>query len=193
MTNNQIVLSEGESLLWSGKPKKNAFITKRTITMMPIAIVWLLFDSTFIMAAFQDGESTLFMIPFFALHLMPVWIWIGNMITASRRWKNTMYYVTNRRMVIQSGYWAVNEVSLFYKEVEHAQVHIGLVSKLFQTGSIWFNGDYRKNGFVFEELENPNEAYRKIQKIILDIQTDMEYPNALRPEINEGYNTEYRP
>ena len=32
----------------------------------------------------------------------------------------------------------------------------------------------------------------KIQKIVMDIQTDTEYPNALRPSDNPGYNTSYK-
>ena len=34
---------------------------------------------------------------------------------------------------------------------------------------------------------------KDIQKIILDMQTDMEFPNAYRPETNPGYHTDYRP
>ena len=129
---------------------------------------------------------------------MPVWLWIASIVTAGRRWQNTQYLVTNRRIIIQSGFWAVNEVSLYYKEIEHTQMYIGFFDKMFHTGTIRFNGsDYNGNtqrtGFILEALENPNEVYQLVQKVVLDIQTDIEYPNALRPEINEGYNTEYRP
>ena len=42
------------------------------------------------------------------------------------------------------------------------------------------------------DIENPYEIYPKLQKIVLDIQTDVEYPNAYRPSENPGYNTEYK-
>ena len=46
---------------------------------------------------------------------------------------------------------------------------------------------------AFLDIENVRDIYSKLQKIVLDIQTDMEYPNALRPDENPGYNTKYNP
>ena len=41
--------------------------------------------------------------------------------------------------------------------------------------------------------EDYKELFPKVQKIILDIQSDIEYPNQFRPENNPGYNTKYNP
>lgn len=167
---------------------------------MPIAIVWLCFDSVLIGEIFSGGGNTLFLIPFTLLHLMPVWLWLGSMLTAGKRWKNTNYYVTNRRIIIQGGFWSVNENSLFYKDLRNAQVRIGLLGKLFHTGDILVDDgmittrNTRHPTFpMLEGLEDPHGIYNRIQKIILDMQTDMEYPNAFRPAENPGYQTEYRP
>lgn len=197
---NAPVLAAGEAVLWRGKPKKGAFIATKALTMLPIAVIWLILDLSILLPSLQDGDMLFFLIPFFALHLMPVWIWLGSALTAGKRWKNTNYYVTNRRIIIQGGFLAVNETSLFYKDLRNAQVCIGLLDKLFHTGDIVFdsgvvvyNRKNRQHGPMLEDLENPHEVYNRIQKIILDMQTDMEYPNALRPEENPGYRTEYRP
>ena len=45
---------------------------------------------------------------------------------------------------------------------------------------------------AFLDVDNSKEVYLKIQKIVMDIQTDIEYPNALRPEENPGYKTKYK-
>ena len=45
---NTPVLSANESILWRGKPKKSAFIATKSLTMLPIAVVWLMFDLNFI-------------------------------------------------------------------------------------------------------------------------------------------------
>ena len=191
-------LAAGEAILWRGKPKKSAFIAAKSLTLMPLAIVWLCVDSTLIVSALDGGPW--FLIPFMLLHLMPVWIWLGSMLTAGRRWENTNYYVTNRRIIIQGGFFAVNETTLFYKDLRNARVRIGLLGKLFQVGDVVFdNGLYYGNGRnreqlpTLEALEDPNQVYQRIQRIILDIQTDMEYPNAYRPAENAGYQTDYRP
>ena len=191
-------LAAGETILWRGKPKKSAFIASKSLTLMPIAIVWLCFDSVLISSAFSGGPW--FLIPFMLLHLMPVWLWLGSMITAGRRWENTNYYVTNRRIIIQGGFLAVNETTLFYKDLRNARVRIDLLDKLFHTGDVVFdNGIYYGNSRSqnrlphLEDLEDPYQVYERIQKIILDIQTDIEYPNAFRPAENPGYQTDYRP
>ena len=200
LTPQKLVLGEGEEVLWEGKPKKGAFIATKSLTMFPIAIIWLMLDLSFIVPSIMEGEMLFFIIPFFTLHLMPVWIWLANVLTASRRYKNTGYYVTNRRIIIQHGFFAVNEVSLFYKDLQNVQMKVGFVDKIFHVGDICFDSGIRydsrgnkQNEFVFEELEDAQEVYARIQKIVLDIQTDIEYPNDLRPKNNSGYNTQYRP
>ena len=194
------VLAAGEMVLWQGKPKRGAFIATKSLTMLPIAVIWLILDLNIIIPAISEGEMLGFLIPFFTLHLMPVWIWLGSTITAGRRWKNTQYYVTNRRIILQSGFLAVNEESLLYTGIRNAKVRIGLLDKLFHTGDIVFDnghvefGNEKKASYpVMEDLDNPHEVYNRIQKIIMDIQTDIEYPNAFRPAENPGYQTEYRP
>lgn len=194
------VLAAGEMVLWQGKPKRGAFIATKSLTMLPIAVIWLILDLNIIIPAISEGEMLGFLIPFFTLHLMPVWIWLGSTITAGRRWKNTHYYVTNRRIILQSGFLAVNEESLLYTGIRNAKVRIGLLDKLFHTGDIVFDnghvefGNEKKVSYpVMEDLDNPHEVYNRIQKIIMDIQTDIEYPNAFRPAENPGYQTDYTP
>ena len=85
---NTPVLAAGESILWRGKPKKSAFIATKSLTMLPIAIIWLCFDSVLIMEAFQ-GDGPWFLIPFMLLHLMPVWIYLGGVLFSFRRHRHT--------------------------------------------------------------------------------------------------------
>lgn len=191
------VLSSGEQILWNGKPNKKAFVTSHSLTMMPIAIIWLCLDMTFILNMIRADGLELFTLGFFALHLMPVWIWLGSLITAPKRWRNTNYYVTNRRIIIQGGFWAVNEKSLFFKDIRSVQSRVGIFDKLFGTGSILFNSEMLSNNNKatppsFQYLENAQQIYTRVQRTVLDMQTDMEFPNAYRPEENPGYNTDYK-
>ena len=194
---NRPVLAADEHILWSGKPKKNAFIASHSLTMMPIAIVWICFDFSAISSIFSSGNIQWFLVGFFALHMMPVWIWLGSLITAPKRWRNTNYYVTNRRIIIQGGFLAVNEKSLFFKEIRSVQSKVGLFDKLSGTGSVLFNaemisGNNKATPPSFQYLENAGAVYQRVQRTVLDMQTDMEYPNALRPEENPGYKTDYK-
>ena len=64
--------------------------------------------------------------------------------------------------------------------------------KVFQKN--FLNSVYTENDKkeIILDIENPYEIYPKLQKIVLDIQADIEFPNAYRPSENPGYNTEYR-
>lgn len=194
-TNKIPSLNISEYILWQGQPEKKPFIAKRTFVMMPIAIVWLIFDSSAIAAVIAEGGSFLFiLLPFMALHLTPVWIWLANIISARRIWKNTTYYITNHRIIIQNGFFAINETSIFYKDLRDVKLKIGIFNKFSHTGDILLNatsGD-SNNSDSFEFLKDAQDIYERLQKIIFNIQTDIEYPNALRPKDNPGYNTNYK-
>lgn len=196
---NRPVLAAGESVLWSGKPKRSAYIADQVLTMLPIAVIWLIFDMSFI--SMGSFGANLFFLAFFALHLMPVWLWLGSALTANKRWHNTHYYVTNRRILIRGGFLAVNEESLYYKDIRSVRVSVGLIDKLFGSGDILFDTavpvyygrNKRQHIPKFEDLQDPHAVYERVQRIVLDMQTDMEFPNAYRPESNPGYRTEYDP
>lgn len=194
-TNKIPSLNISEYILWQGQPEKKPFIAKRTFVMMPIAIVWLIFDSSAIAAVIAEGGSFLFiLLPFMALHLTPVWIWLANIISARRIWKNTTYYITNHRIIIQNGFFAINEASIFYKDLRDVKLKIGIFNKFSHTGDILLNatGGDSNSSDSFEFLKDAQDIYERLQKIIFNIQTDIEYPNALRPKDNPGYNTNYK-
>lgn len=189
----------GEQVLLSLKPKKNAFVLNKVLAMMPFALLWLGFDSVFIGAAFSGnmGGMSFILIPFMLLHLMPVWIWLGNVFTANRRWKNTMYYVTDKRIIIQTGFLDRELQTVYYKDIRDVNLRVGILDKLLGVGDVHFDmGHFDRKGRAvtkaFLDIENAREAYTRIQKIVLDIQTDIQFPNAYRPEDNPGYNTGYR-
>lgn len=189
------ILVNGESIIWNGKPKKSAYIINKFFTMLPFAIIWLMFDSIFIISFIASGnfmEMLWFIIPFLALHLMPVWIWLSNVLTAKKNWENTEYYVTDKRIIIESGFIGMNYQTIYYKDIKNVYLRIGVIDKILKVGDIYFDINHNRTQF-FVDLENPYELYTKLQKIVLDIQTDIEFPNNLRPNENNGYNTKYIP
>lgn len=197
------LLIEGENLIWSAKPKKSAFIVNKVLAMMPFALVWLLFDLAFLIPMISSGqinEMLFIIIPFFVIHLLPVWIWLGNVVTANKRWKNTKYYVTDKRIMIQTGFIGTDYQTIYYKDIKNVNLRIGIIDKLLGVGDVYFelgnflnyNTKVSAMKVAFLDVENPYEIYPKLQKIVLDIQTDIEYPNALRTDENYGYNTKYK-
>jgi hypothetical protein len=197
-------LMPGEIIIWRGRPKKSAFVLNSSIKMAPFAIIWLLIDCSFIVpmlgvgSAFGIGRMLGFMIPFFAIHLMPVWIWLYNMLTACGRWKNTEYAVTDKRIILCNGLVGYEFQSIYYKDIAHVTMHVGAIDRFCGVGDISVLLNFRdagENGASASilDVERPEEVYSIVQKTVLNVQTDIHYPNALRPEENPGYNTQYRP
>lgn len=194
-------LAEGEQELWSAKPKKSAFIINNIVRMMPVALIWLLFDSFIIYVFISSGaikEMVLPIILFFAFHLLPVWIWLGNVLTANKKWKNTKYYVTDKRIIVQTGIIGESYDTIYYKDIKNVSLKIGVIDKLLKVGDIYIDtgsiltSSSKNVMMTILDVENPYEIYGKLQKIVLDIQTDIEFPNAYRPDENPGYNTKYK-
>lgn len=194
-------LTEGEQVLWSAKPKKSAFVINNILTMLPFALIWLLFDSIFIVAFVSSGSPKEMILPiilFFAFHLMPVWIWLGNVLTANKKWKNTKYYVTDKRIIIQTGIIGASYDTIYYKDIKNVSLKVGIIDKLLKVGDIYIDtgsiltSSSKNVMMTILDVENPYEIYGKLQKIVLDIQTDIEFPNAYRPDENLGYNTKYK-
>lgn len=198
-------LMPDESIIWKGGPKKSAFIINSSITMMPFALMWLAFDSFFIISASQFGDlggMGFFFIGFFAFHLMPVWIWLYNVFTAYGRWKNTSYAVTNKRIIIRNGFIGYQYNSIYYTDITNVSLHVGVIDRILGVGDIHIAtnisfGTTKKGNPVnttsILDIEVPEHVMGIVQKTVMDMQTDIHYPNALRPEVNPGYHTEYRP
>lgn len=191
------MLAEDETVLWRGKPKRSAYIASRVCRMLPVALIWLLFDGGFIGAMIGLGVfkelppfAVAFICVFFALHLIPVWIWAANVATASRAQKNTEYALTDRRVLLRSGVIGIDVNNLFYTEIKSVNLKVGLTDKWFKVGDIYITANSRAQ--VISDIENPYQVVTMLQKIVGDIQADIHYPNALRPEENEGYKTKYR-
>ncbi len=196
------LLMEGEQLLWSGKPKKNAFIINKSVTMMPFALLWFCFDGFFIGTFVKTGAANSmlwFIVPFFAFHLMPVWIWLYNMLSAGRRWQNTEYAVTDKRIMIRDGVVGYSYQNLYYTDINSVNLHVGVIDRMLGVGDIIIDSRIHvasgnnTRGPAILDIENPEEIFRQVQKTILDIQTDIHYPNAMRPGENPGFNTQYKP
>lgn len=190
------ILNSGEQILWQGKPKKKAYILSSIFSMMPFALIWLLFDSGFIIAMFATEAfsqmptgAIIGIIAFFAFHMTPVWIWLANIITASRGYKNLEYAFTNKRIIIRSGIIGIDFNNIYYSEIESVNLKVGITDKMLGVGDIYIKSNNKAQ--ILFDISDPYFITQKLQEIVIDIKTDIEFPNGLRPEENPGYNTRY--
>ena len=184
-----------EQVLWRGKPKKSAFILSKIFQLLPFVLIWVLFDSFFIYGMIKIGAfkqlGTFFIViivVFFAIHLAPLWVWLSNVLTASSQHKNIEYVFTTKRIIIRSGI-IIDLKNIYYMDIQTMNVKVGVIDKLTKVGDIYIMSKFETA--VLWDIEDPYNVLNMLQKIVNDIKTDMYYPNALRPEENQGYNTQY--
>lgn len=198
MQNNSIddVINADEKVLWRGAPNAKSYVWANIVKMLPIAVIWLIFDGTFLTiigTQMAQGHIPMgilwFIVPFFILHLTPVWIWIGNTVKAVKEVKNLEYAVTDKRIIIRSGMIGIDFKFINYTEIDSVNVKVGLIDRIFKVGDIYVNSSV--NSGVLWDVSNPYGIARALQKVITDIKSDVNYPNAMRPDSNPGYKTEY--
>lgn len=186
------ILSPDEDILQRLKPNKKVLILESIFKGLPFVLLWVAFDFTFIFIFFSTGlplEMLGFIIPFFILHLMPLWIYIANIVKTFGGLKNIEYVFTDKRIIIRSGIVGIDFKTIFYTDVEGINVRVGLFDRLFKVGDLYIKAF--NQSAVLQNIEKPYFFLNKLQKITLDIKTDIQYPNDLRPKENHGYNTDY--
>ena len=190
------IVNDSEKILWRGKPNAKSYVLAAMLKMLPIAIIWMIFDGMFIffisMGMAQEQillEILGFIIPFFLLHLTPVWIWIANTVRAVREVKNLEYAITDKRVIIRSGIIGIDFKFVNYTEIDSVNIKVGFIDRIFKVGDIYINSSV--NSAVLWDVENPYGIGTALQKVTTDIKSDIHYPNAMRPEENPGYKTGY--
>lgn len=194
-------IGRGEAVIWEGKKAKSVSIMEAMFNpMLPFALVWLFLDMSFVGAIFGTGEKDMinFMIVFMIIHLMPVWIYLGGVISAGIRAKNTRYVITQKGIYIQKGLFTTTTELKPFAELSHVSVRRGVFDKIFGTGDVILtcDGNISSGSFHGTNIDNIQE-YEKVFKLVKDYQeavySDTMYPNEYRPANNPGYNTLYNP
>jgi hypothetical protein len=98
--------------------------------------------------------------------------------------------------MFRGGFFGVDYASIDYDSIQNAAVNVNPLEKLFRVGTIKvFSGQRDHNGINVAQniccIPFPYETYKKMKSIAVDIKSDINYPNKLRPEDNPGYNSKY--
>lgn len=202
-----LLIGKGEKILYAGKPDKKCYIFESIFNpLLPFAALWGLFDMFFIGTAFSSDkadEAAFFIIPFMALHMMPVWLYLGGALLSFRRYRNTAYIVTDKAIYASGGIFARTYKSKPFAELSHVDLHRGVFDQWFGVGDIIttsaqanpmsMNGrrTSANAGISIDSIANYAEVYKLVKQLQEDIYTDVMYPNDLRPSENHGYKSKY--
>ncbi len=202
ITQNQLpkqfsaVKDEDEEFIWIGEPKFIPFLATG-IPFLIIGLIWGAFDY-FGFIRNMPAKMAGFAIQFFALHLFPFWGSILNMLRLILVHKNTFYAITNKRVMMRSGFWGIDFNAIDYDKISDIQVTVNPLENMLGVGTLRFSaGKVNSKGNPLTEdfiaVDNPYDVFKKVKSVSVDVKTDWNYPNKLRPGDNPGYNTKYTP
>ncbi len=167
-------INPDESVIWSGRPDKKAFVLKSVFNiLLPISALWLLFDIPLLFDSLtEQAELSFFLVPFFLFHLFPVWIYIGNIFFSFKRYSNTYYLLTDKSVYLSGGIFSCNVKSKPLNRFDEISVHRGITDKIFKVGSVCIGFDNNmqssfsflyQNSFCFVCLPDCDEICRRIR------------------------------
>ena len=175
----ELLLSD-EQVLWEAKPKKSAYILSAIIKMMPIAILWIIFDTFFIMSIIKImGTFPWFLWLFFAAHLIPVWIWIANIVKSVLEIKNIEYLATYKRLIVKRGVIA-DVINVSYADVTSIDLKVGLIDKILGVGDLYV--DTKSQDVILSDVQTPYKVVNDLQQIAFTSKNDAYFPNAIREQ-----------
>jgi len=195
----QSVTEPGEKILWQGKPVFWPFVL-HGVPILAFGLLWGAMDLGLFGAAGHSARPTdvHFLTAFMILHSVPAWGGVLYCLYLVLSHSNTLYAYTNRRMLMRGGVFGSSFKSIDYDRIQELDVIVGFTDRLFNVGTVRaYSGNTTSKGSPiydrFVSIENPYDVYRAIKGVEVDVKTDWTYPNALRPAVNPGYRTEYKP
>lgn len=119
-------------------------------------------------------------------------------------YKHLYYAITDKRIIIQKGVIGRDFEYIDFDQVTNSEVSVGFWDKVLKqnSGSILVSsagsfactrqGQQISKPYTVSNIENPYEVFKFFKKASFDVKADINYPNALRPTENKGYQTDYR-
>ncbi len=192
------LISSNEEILYQGKPNKKCFVFESIFNpLLPFAIIWGCMDSKILSGNMYGGSVNYFILLFMIFHLMPVWLYLGGVVFAFRKYKNTYYIVTDHAIYVSKGIFTKSFNSKPFAELSHVDLHRGIFDQIFKVGDILITTNQITRNNVpavisINSISNYMEVYNIVKKLQKDIYSDVMFPNDLRPKENHGYRTRYK-
>jgi len=106
-------LESGEKLLWSGRPRQGIVFRSSDIFLIPFSLLWggfaIFWEVAALYGTSRSGTNTpqavKFVFPLFGLPFVAIGLYMifGRFFTDSAQRRNTVYGITDQRVIIRSG------------------------------------------------------------------------------------------
>lgn len=201
------ILNTNEKIIWEGKPNGVVYKIGPYLTVIISIIAVLLI--------IQNGTNNGFSILNYILLGVVVLMFFLPAIYRILSYRYITYLITDKRLILQHGLIGRDFDFVDYDKIESSNVNVGIFDKIMgkNTGtiSVYANrmmpvsSSFRDGTgatktitsmqnvpFTLVYITDPYHVFNLFKKVSFDIKSDINYPNKLRPETNEGYNTDYK-
>lgn len=186
-----------ETILYEGKPDKKCFIFESIFNpLLPVAILWAVFDLSFLGIGGGMGGMQMVTTVFMLFHMMPVWLYLAGVVFSFRRYRNAYYIITDHAVYVSSGIFTMNLASKTFAELSRVNLHRGIFDQMFHVGDVQITTSQLTSKNVpavlgINSISDYARVYQLVKQLQKDIYSDVMYPNDLRPKENHGYQTKY--
>lgn len=193
------VLDKGEKILWIDRPLfipymlTSIWLNLFFFVFGGIIFSLLILDNDF--ATNKDGSPEYM---FWIISTVFLFWGFEGVLSAFFNFGNTAYAYSAKRIMIRTGFIGVDFKTIDFDKIADLEVNVNIIERIYNVGSVKFTtGESTSKGkliyYRFTSIKNPYEVFKMVKQIGVDIKTDYNYPNALRPEKNPGYKTTYDP
>ena len=193
------ILEHNERVLWQDRPQFWPFVLGGFVGALLGGFLMVMGLFMFFIAK-TIGNSLLFLVPHFWIGVA---LFIGTPLYKLLVYKHTYYAITNKRVLIQTGFIGRDFRIIDFDKITNAEVNMGVLDIIFgrRSGSILLSsaGTFisGKHGlqavpYRLSNIADPYGVFKFFKKVSHDVKTDIAYPNEIRPTINRGYRTELK-
>ena len=200
----ELMVGKNETILWRGKPHKKCFLLESIFNpLFPFALIWALVDFGVLVGLSLGGiinEVPFFVVPFFLIHLMPVWLYLGGIFLSVKKYKNTEYIITDKGIYVSGGTFSYTYEMKPFTDLSHINIHRGIFDQWLGVGDVvsvcshtGYNSHdtHSSHGLTICDIADYREVFSMVKQLQTDIYADTQFPNDLRPTQNHGYQTQY--
>lgn len=144
-------LATNEKLIWTGKPRTGILIRNTDIFFIPFSIFWAGFAIFWEMTALSSKDPfpfAIFGIPFVAVGF---YVTIGRFFIDAKKRANTIYGLTQERIIIKTGVFSQEIKSLNIKNLPEITIN----QKADNSGTITFGSADSKQASMIQGMEWP--------------------------------------
>jgi hypothetical protein len=167
----QYELVGDEKLIWAGRPRAGIIFTRSDVFYVPFGLIFLGLVSAFFYISYRQQPSSFYNFYIFIFVIAGIYNAFGRFIYDSKRRANTVYGITDARIIIKSGIFSKNYKSVYLEDIPEINIEEGPNS----SGTIVLGS----NAFQLSDLPGMGKLRAESRPIRLEYLSDVEDPYRL--------------